>query len=70
MKEAGMMRREILIALTVLSLAGCATTHTSDARLNSAGGQVDPALLRPDLSDDVTGGIQTRALNSVIRPGR
>jgi len=63
------MRREVLIALTVLSLAGCAATQTSDARLNSAGGQIDPALLRPDLGEDVTGGIQTRELDS-IRPGR
>ena len=30
----------------------------------------DPALLRPDLSGDVTGGIQTQELNSLIRPGR
>ena len=64
------MRREVLIALTVLSLAGCAATQRSDTRLNSAGDQIDPGWLRPDLSDDVTGGIQTRELNSVIRPGR
>jgi hypothetical protein len=32
--------------------------------------QTDPALLRPDLGYDVTGGIQTRDLNSVIRAGR
>ena len=61
-----MMRRGVLIALTVLSLAGCAATQTSETRLNSVGDQSDPALLRPDLGYDVTGGIQTRDLNSVI----
>jgi hypothetical protein len=61
------MRREVLIALTVLSLAGCAATQTSDTRLNGAGDQIDPALLRPDLSEDVAGGIQSQELNSVIR---
>ncbi len=61
------MRRAVLIALTVLSLAGCAATQPSDMRLNNAGDQIDPPLLRPDLSDDVAGGIQTRQLNSVIR---
>jgi len=65
------MRHKVLIALMTLALAGCATTAPSDIRVNSAGGQVvDPAMLPPNLSDDVTGGIQTRALNSVIRPGR
>ena len=64
------MSREVLIVLTVLSLAGCAATHTTDMRLNGAGGQIDPGWLRPDLTDDVTGGIQTRELNSVIRPER
>jgi hypothetical protein len=64
------MRRHVLVALTVLSLAGCAATHTSDTRLNSAGNEVDPALLRPDLGGGVTGGIQSRELNSVIPPGR
>jgi uncharacterized lipoprotein len=64
------MKRGVLIALTVLSLAGCAATQTSETRLNSVGDQTDPALLRPDLSYDVTGGIQTRDLNSVIPPGR
>jgi len=64
------MRRELLVALTALTLAGCATTHTSETRLNSAGGQLDASLSRPDLSDDLAGGIQTRELNSVIRPGR
>lgn len=64
------MKREVLMALTVLSLAGCAATQTSETRMNSVGHQTDPALLRPDLSYDVTGGIQTRDLNSVIRPGR
>jgi len=29
------MRRGVLIALTVLSLAGCTATQTSEARLNS-----------------------------------
>ena len=61
------MRRHVLVALTVLSLAGCAPTHTSDTPLKSGGDAIDPAVLRPDLSDDVSGGIQTRELNSVIR---
>ena len=64
------MTRGVLIALTVLSLSGCAATQTSETRLDSVGAQTDPALLRPDLSEDVTGGIQTRDLNSVIVPGR
>jgi len=68
--EGTTMRHKVLIALMALALAGCATTAPSDIRVNSAGGQVDPAMLPPNLSDDVTGGIQTRALNSVIRPGR
>jgi len=63
------MRRKVLIALTVLSLAGCSATQTSDTRLNSTGDQIDPAFLRPDLGEDMTGGIQTRELDS-IRPGR
>jgi len=61
------MRRHVLVALTVLSLAGCASTHTSDTLQKSSGDAIDPAVLRPDLSDDVIGGIQTRELNSVIR---
>ena len=61
------MRRHVLVALTVLSLAGCASTHTSDMPLKSGGDAIDPAVLRPDLGDDVSGGIQTRELNSVIR---
>src|SRR5258706_11337210 len=69
--QGGMtMRREVLIALAMLALAGCATTHTSDTQLNSNGGQLDPALARPDLGSNVTGGIQTRELNSVTLPGR
>jgi len=64
------MRRGVLIALTVLSLAGCTATQTSEAPLNSVVDRPTPHLPRPDLSDDVTGGIQTRDLNSVIRPGR
>jgi len=64
------MTRGVLIALTVLSLSGCAATQTSETRLKGVGNQTDPALLRPDLSEDVTGGIQTRDLNSVIRPVR
>lgn len=60
------MRRHVLVALTVLSLAGCASTHTSDTPRKSGGDAIDP-VLRPDLSDDVIGGIQTRELNSVIR---
>ncbi len=48
------MRRHVFVVLTVLTLAGCASTH-------------DPTVLRPDLRDDVSGGIQTRELNSVIR---
>jgi hypothetical protein len=59
------MRRHVVVALTVLSLAGCASTPTSP--LKSGGDAIDPAGLRPDLSDDVIGGIQTRELNSVIR---
>jgi len=61
------LRRHVLVALTVLSLAGCATAHTSDTPMKSSGDAIDPAVLRPDLSDDVSGGIQTRELNSVIR---
>ena len=61
------MRRHVLVARTVLSLLGCASTHTSDTLPNSSGDAIDPAVLRPDLSDDVIGGIQTRELNSVIR---
>jgi phage-related baseplate assembly protein len=63
------MRRRVLIALTVLSLAGCSGAQTSYTRLNHTGDQIDPAFLRPDLGEDVTGGIQTRQLDSV-RPGR
>jgi hypothetical protein len=62
--------RGVLIALTVLSLAGCAATQTSETRLNSVGDKTDPALSRPDLSDDVTSGIQARNLNSIIQRGR
>ena len=61
------MRRHVFVALTVLTLAGCASTHTRDIPLKSGGDAIDPALRRPDLSDDVTGGIQNRELNSVIR---
>ena len=61
------MRRHVLVARTVLSLLGCGSTHTSDTPLKSSGDAIDPAVLRPDLSDDVIGGIQTRELNSVIR---
>ena len=61
------MRRHVLVALTVLSLAGCASTHTSDTPLKSGGDAIEPTVLRPDLGDDVSGGIQTRELNSVIR---
>ena len=64
------IRGGVLIALTVFSFAGCAATQTSETRLNSVGDLTDPALLRPDLGSDVTGGIQTRDLNSVIRPAR
>jgi uncharacterized lipoprotein len=64
------MRRVVLMALAVLSLAGCAATQTSATRANSFRDQANPALLRPDLNDDVTGGIQARDLNSVIRPAR
>ena len=31
------MRRDVLVALTVLGLAGCASTHTSDTPLKSGG---------------------------------
>ena len=61
------MRRDVLVALTVLGLAGCASTHTSDTPLKRGGDAIDPAVLRPDLGDDVSGGIRTRELNSVIR---
>ena len=61
------MRRHVLVALTALSLVGCASTHTSDTPLKSSGDAIDPAVLRPDLSDAVIRGIQTRELNSVIR---
>jgi len=61
------MRRHVLVARTVLSLLGCASTHTSDTPLKSSGDAIDRAVLRPDPSDDVIGGIQTRELNSVIR---
>ena len=65
------MTRGVLIALTVLSLSGCAAaTQTSETGLKGVANQTDPTLLRPDLSDAVTGGIQTRDLNSVIRPVR
>ena len=64
------MSREVLIVLTVLSLAGCAVTHTRDTRLDGAGEQIDPGWRRPDLSDDVTGGIQTRELTPPIPDGR
>jgi len=36
------MKREFLMALTVLSLAGCAATQTSETRMNSVGHQTDP----------------------------
>jgi len=61
------IRRHMLVALTVLSLAGCASSHTSDTPLKSGGDAIDPAVLRPELSDDVIGAIQTRELNSVMR---
>jgi len=61
------MGRHVLVALTVLGLAGCASTHTSDTPLKSGVRRDRPRVVRPDLSDDVIGGIQTRELNSVIR---
>ncbi len=64
------MRRECLIALIVFNLAGCAAIQTSVTPLKSVRDQSEPALLRPDLSDDVTGGIQSRELNSITRGGR
>jgi hypothetical protein len=64
------MKRECLIALIVLNLAGCAATQTSVTPLTSVHDQRAPALLRPDLSDAVTGGIQSRELNSAIQGGR
>jgi hypothetical protein len=54
----------------VLNLAGCAATQTSVTPLTSVHDQRAPALSRPDLSDAVTGGIQSRELNSVIQGGR
>jgi hypothetical protein len=61
------MKRECLLALLALSLAGCATTHMPATPLQRP---IDPALLRPDLSEDVTSGIQSQELNSVIRGRR
>jgi hypothetical protein len=55
------MKRECLIALIVLGLAGCATTRTP-------GPPMDPAW--PNLSEDVTSGVQAQRLNSIISPGR
>src|SRR5256885_15969579 len=63
------MRRHVLVALTVLSLAGCASTQTSDTPLKSGGGAIDPTALRPDLSDDVSGGVQTREVDAGNRGG-
>jgi len=60
---------QFLIALIGLTLAGCAT-QTSVTPLKSVHDQSAPALLRPDLSDAVTGGIQSRELNSAIQSGR
>ena len=61
------MTRVCLFALLVVSLAGCATTHMPATPLQSVGSPIDPALSRPDLSEDVTGGIQSQELNSIIR---
>jgi len=36
------MGRHVLVALTVLGLAGCASTHTSHTPLKSAGDAIDP----------------------------
>ena len=63
------MKRECLIALIVLNLAGCAAAHTSMTPLKSVRDQSDLASPRPDLSDTVTGGIQSRELNSAIQGG-
>src|SRR5258707_15335271 len=65
------MRRHVLVALTVLGLAGCAsTTPTSDTPLKRGGAAIDPAALRPDLGDDVSGGVRTRGPNSGLPGGR
>ena len=64
------MRRECLIALIVLNLAGCAATQTSVTPLKRVRDQSESAVRRPDLGDDVTGGIQSRELNSIIQGGR
>jgi hypothetical protein len=59
------MKRPVLVALTVLGLAGCASTHRSDTSLKIGGDPLHPAV--PALSEDVVGAIQSRELNSVIR---
>ena len=46
---------------------GLRVSHTSDTPLKSGGDAIDPAVLRPELSDDVIGANQTRELNSVMR---
>jgi hypothetical protein len=64
------MKRECLMALIVLGLAGCATTRTPGPPPQSLGGLMDPASLSPNLSEDVTTGIQAQRLNSVIPAAR
>jgi hypothetical protein len=60
------MRAAISVVLIALSLAGCAPTRTRDEgkipRRESS-----PAGQRPDLSEDVTRGVQSRELWDVIR---
>jgi hypothetical protein len=62
------MKRECLIALIVLALAGCATTRTPGPPPRSLGGPMDPTW--PNLSEDVTSGVQGQRLNSIISPVR
>jgi len=40
------MGRHVLVALTVLGLAGCASTHTSDTPLKSGVDAIDPGVVR------------------------
>ncbi len=62
------MKRGCLSALMLLTLAGCATTHTNATPSTGVRDLGMPAT-RPDLSDTVTGGIQSQELNSVIPGG-
>ena len=53
------MGRHVLVALTVLGLAGCASTHTSETPLKSGVDAIDPELTLRGLAifhAEVTGG--------------